>query len=205
MPDLELLHCARRGDFAAFDALVGRYQHRVYGLAWRFLGQRHDAEDVTQQTFLSVLEHLDSFREEAAVSTWVLRIAANHALKVLRKRRGLPIVPLVSTEDREDSFANLPHPEFIAQWQDSPEELVQRAEVRDLIDTVLAQLDEKYRLVFVLRDIEGLSVRETAEELGLTEASVKVRLLRARLFLRERLMRALGDEATRVFSKHDHG
>jgi RNA polymerase sigma-70 factor (ECF subfamily) len=201
--DLALLRCARQGDFTAFEALVGRYQGRLYGLAWRIVGQRQDAEDVVQQTFLSVLEHLDSFREESSFATWLLRIATNLALKVLRKRRGLPTVPLQSADP--ESYARLPHPEFIAQWRDGPEALAQRAEVRHLLEQALAELDDKYRLVFVLRDLEGLSVRDTASALGLTEATVKVRLLRARLQLRERLTRALGDETTRVFPSHEHG
>jgi RNA polymerase sigma-70 factor (ECF subfamily) len=202
-PDLDLLRRARQGDFAAFESLVTRYQQRVHGLAWRIVGQQQDAEDVVQQTFLSVLEHLDSFREESAVATWVLRIATNHALKVLRKRRGLATVPLDVPADPEEDD-RLPHPEYIAGWRDGPEELAQRAEVRRLIDLALAELDDKHRIVFVLRDVEGFSVRQTAEALGLTESAVKVRLLRARLALRERLTRELGDEATRVFPSHDH-
>ncbi len=203
--DLELLRRARQGDFAAFEGLVDRYQGRIYGLARRILGLHQDAEDVVQQTFLSVLEHLDTFREESPVANWILRIATNHALTVLRKRRGLPTVPLEVAGDPDDNYARLPHPEYIAQWREGPEELAQRAEVRHLIEQALADLDDKYRLVFVLRDIEGFSIRETAEALALTEATVKVRLLRARLLLRERLTRALGDEATRMFPTHDHG
>jgi RNA polymerase sigma-70 factor (ECF subfamily) len=202
--DLEFLRRARQGDFAAFEALVSRFQQRIYGLAWHILGQRQDAEDVVQQTFLSVLEYLESFREESSVATWILRIATNHALKILRKRRGLPTVSLETAADPDDDLAGLPHPDYIAQWRDSPEELAQRAEVRHLLHQALAELEEKYRLVFVLRDVEGISVRETAEALGLTESAVKVRLLRARLLLRERLIRVLGDEQTRVVPTHNH-
>lgn len=202
--DLDLLRRARQGDFAAFEVLVGSYQRRVYALARRIVGQDQDAEDVTQQTFLSLVEHLDQFREESSVATWILRIATNHALKILRKRRGLPMVPLETAADPEDNYATLPHPDYIAQWRDDPEDLAQRAEVRQLVEQALADLDDKYRVVFVLRDIEGLSAKETAEALGLSEANVKVRLLRARLQLRERLTSALGDEATRVFPTHVH-
>lgn len=203
LSDLDLLRLAGRGDWPAFERLLGRFQGRVFGLAMRIVGQQQDAEDVTQQTFLSVLEHIDEFREEAAVATWVLQIAANHALKTLRKRRGLPTVSL--RDDPDDSYASVPHPQFIAQWRDTPDQLAERAEVRRLLDQALAELDDKYRVVFVLRDIEGLSTKATAELLELTEANVKVRLLRARLLLRERLTEALGDEATRVFPAHDHG
>jgi RNA polymerase sigma-70 factor (ECF subfamily) len=202
-PDLPLLTKARGGDFAAFEALVARFQDRVYGLAYRMLGEAHDAEDVTQQTFLSLVEHLKDFRGESAVAGWVLRIAANHALKLLRKRRGLPTVPLADPGD--EGYGDLPHPDFIAPWRDDPADLAARREVRGLIDAALAGLDEKYRVVFVLRDVEGFSVRETAKMLGLSEANVKVRLLRARLALREKLTRALGDEAARVFPDHHHG
>jgi RNA polymerase sigma-70 factor (ECF subfamily) len=194
-PDLDLLGRARAGDFAAFEELVGRFQPRVYGLALRILGQPHDAEDVVQQTFLSMIEHLADFRGESAVAAWVLRIAANHALKLLRKRRGRPTVPLA---DADDSFADLPHPQYIAPWRDDPADLASRHETRELIDRALAQLDDKYRAVFVLRDVEGFSVKETADLLGISEANVKVRLLRARLALREELTRTLGDETARV-------
>lgn len=203
-PDLDLLRRARGGDYAAFEELVGRLQGRVYGLAARMLGGPHDAEDVTQQTFLSLVEHLNGFRGESAVAGWVLRIAANHALKLLRKRRGLPTVPLAEA-DPDDGYADVPHPEFIAPWRDDPADLAHRHEVRELVDRALAGLDDKHRAVFVLRDVEGFSVREAADVLGISEANVKVRLLRARLGLREALTRALGDEAARLYPSHDHG
>ena len=203
--EIELLRRARGGDFEAFSALVERFQRRVFAVARRIVGNQHDAEDVTQQTFLSLMDHLGDFREESSVATWILRIASNHALKVLRKRRGLPMVSLdAPTGDSEDTYATLPHPEFIAQWRDEPSRLAQQREVRQLIEMELDELPENYRVVFVLRDIEGLSVKETAEALGLSESNVKVRLLRARLALREQLTRALGDEATRMFPSHDH-
>lgn len=203
-PDLDLFRQARGGDFAAFEALVAGLQSRVYGLAFRILGESHDAEDVAQQTFLSVVEHIQDFRGESAVAAWVLRIAANHALKLLRKRRGLPTVPLAETDGTDEGYATVPHPEFIAPWRDDPADLAARHEVRELIDRALADLDDKYRAVFVLRDVEGFSVRETADVLGISEANVKVRLLRARLALRERLTRALGDETARLFPDHRH-
>jgi RNA polymerase sigma-70 factor, ECF subfamily len=168
------------------------------------LGQAHDAEDVTQQTFLSVVENLDGFRGEASFSTWVLRIASHAALKVIRKRKGLDTISLeAATEPTEDS-AQIPHPEFIADWRESPGQLVERNEVRRLLDDALAQLDEKLRLVFLLRDVEGLSVRETAAALDLSEANVKVRLLRARLQLREALTRVLGDPERQLVRSNLH-
>jgi len=105
----------------------------------------------------------------------------------------------------EDSYGELPHPEYIAPWTRAPDEIAQDAEVRAEIDKALSELDDKYRLVFVLRDIEGLSVRDTAETLELTESTVKVRLLRARLALREKLTKRFGDSLQVMIPDHKHG
>lgn len=196
--DAELVHRAQAGELAAFETLASRYERQVYSLALRMLRQRQDAEDVTQQTFLSALENLEGFRGEASFATWLFRIATHAALKVIRKRRGLEMVSLEALTEPEEGLDTVPHPEFIADWRQSPAQLVGQNEIRRLLEEALDRLDEKHRLVFVLRDIEGLSVRETAEALGLSEANVKVRLLRARLQLREHLTRALGDPARQV-------
>jgi RNA polymerase sigma-70 factor (ECF subfamily) len=199
----QIVRRARQGDFGAFEALVAAHERRIYGLALRIVGRRHDAEEVVQQTFLSVIEHLKDFREEAQFSTWLTRIATNHALALLRKRSRRRTVPLAE-DGSQEGYDDLPHPQFIAQWRETPEQIASRRETRRILDEALGQLDEKYRLVFVLRDVEGLSTAETAEALGITEANVKVRLLRARLMLREQLTRRFGDEAERVFPGHDH-
>jgi RNA polymerase sigma-70 factor (ECF subfamily) len=202
--DTELVRAAKTGDLAAFEELTTRHEQRIYSLAYRILQNPHDAEDVTQQAFLSAVEHLAKFREESSFATWLYRIATFAALKVIRKRKGLDTVSLEeATEPRED-YDSIPHPEYIADWKQSPEQLVERNETRRLLDEALAQLDEKHRVVFLLRDVEGLSVRETAEALRLTEANVKMRLLRARLQLREQLTRVLGDPATRIERGHHH-
>ena len=203
--DDELVARAKSGELAAFECLSRRYEQRVYSLALRMLRHEQDAEDVTQQTFLSVLEHLDGFRGEARFATWLLRIATHAALKTIRKRNGLDTISLDAATESTDGEEPIPHPEYVADWCQSPEELVARNETRGLIDEALAQLDEKYRIVFLLRDAEGLSVKDTAAALGLSEANVKVRLLRARLQLRERLTHILGDPATRIdLSTHHH-
>jgi RNA polymerase sigma-70 factor (ECF subfamily) len=143
---------------------------------------------------------LEKFREESAVSTWVLRIATNHALQILRKRRGLKMVALEQPVDEGGGYATMPMPEFVAQWKENPEDLAQRAEVKRVLHAALDELDVKYGIVFVLRDVEGYSTQETAELLGLSVSNVKVRLLRARLQLRERLTRQFGDEAHRILA-----
>jgi len=200
--DFHLVQIAKEGDLEAFEALTTRYERKIYSLALRLLRQQQDAEDVTQQTLLSALENLKGFRGDASVSTWLLRIATHAALKVIRKRKGLELVSLDAAAEARDENGPVPHPEYIADWRQSPEELVQKNEINHLLDEALAQLDEKHRLVFLLRDMEGFSVKETAAALGLTEANTKVRLLRARLQLRELLTRSLGDPARRVKGGH---
>ncbi|MFZ5831911.1 MAG: sigma-70 family RNA polymerase sigma factor [Planctomycetota bacterium] len=201
--DLPLVRRARDGDYAAFEELVTRHGQTIFALAMKICRHREDAEEVVQQTFLSAIEHLQGFREESRFSTWLARIGTNHALALLRRRAVRQTVPLADDATRDD-YGDLPHPQYVAEWRETPEELAARRETRQLLDEALDELDEKYRLVFLLRDVEGFSTRETAETLGITESNVKVRLLRARLMLRERLTRYFGDEATVVELGHDH-
>ena len=200
--DRPLLAQARAGDFAAMESLLMKYERQIYGVARRIVQQHQDAEEVTQQTFLSVIEHLGDFREESQFRTWLLRIATNHAVALLRKR-AVRAGPSLHDGNSDDGYEGIPHPEYIAVWRETPEEIAMRRETRQQVDDALATLNEKYRVVFVLRDIEELSTRETAEVLGLSQEAVKVRLLRGRLMLRERLTRLFGDERTRV-APHDH-
>ena len=118
---------------------------------------------------------------------------------VARLRAG----PSLDDPNSDDSYEAVPHPQYIAVWRETPEQIAMQRETRQHVDNALATLNEKYRVVFVLRDIEEFSTRETAEILGITPEAVKVRLLRARLMLRERLTRLFGDEAQRV-APHDH-
>ena len=203
--DSALVRASRNGDMDAFETLVSRHERRIYSLARRMTGSVEDAQDVTQQTFISALRNLSRFRETAAFSTWLTTIAANAALRTVRKRRGLPTQSL-DEATTPDEAGRIPHPEFIADWRETPDQLLQRAETRHLLDASIAGLTPVYRAVFLLRDVEEFSVRETAKALGITEANVKVRLLRARLHLRESLTRALGDKAYRYEpAGHTHG
>jgi RNA polymerase sigma-70 factor (ECF subfamily) len=183
-PDRELVERAKGGDYDAFRGLVERHQGRIFAVARRITGGTQDAEDVVQETFLSVVEHLGEFRGESPFAAWLLRIATNHALKALRKRRGLPTVPMDEA---------LPRPETVENWRDEPGRLADDPAVRKLLEEAIDELDDLPRPVVVLRDVEGLSTEATAEALGISVANVKVRLLRARLKLRERLTKALGD------------
>ena len=187
--DAALVERAKAGDFAAFEVLVNQYERRIFALAMRITGNRSDAEEVVQETFLSLVEHISTFAGRSAFATWLLRIATNHALLVLRKRKRKPASSLDVAQD-DDA---LTHPRFVAQWKSNPADLAADSETRQLIDDALQSLDDKYRLVFVLRDIEGLSTEEAADVLEISVANAKVRLLRARLMLREKLTLAFGD------------
>lgn len=202
-PDLEFLRRARDGDFEAFEKLVERHEGRLYGIAMRILRQREDAENVVQTTFLKVLENLKGFREESTFGTWVARIATHTALNVLRKRRGLPTVSLDQPGPGEES-GEIPHPQLIAEWPGDPARIVEERELRRILSEAIESLPEKYRLVFILRDVEEFSVEETSKLLSITPANVKVRLLRARLALREKLAAVFGDRAKPVARGHEH-
>ena len=202
--DGELVQRSQGGELAAFEELAFRDEEKVYSLAMRMLRHEQDAEDVTQQSFLNAMENLQNFRGDSSFSTWICRIAIHGALKLIRKRKNRSMVSLDETAGEEGDHGAIPHPEYIADWRESPEVLVHRNEIQRLLEDALSSLDEKHRMVFLLRDVEGFSVKETAESLGLTETNVKVRLLRARLQLREVLTRTLGDPDTRVVRHHEH-
>lgn len=201
--DHTLVTQAKAGDFGAFEQLVDRHERRLYGLTMSILHRREDAEDAVQTAFLQAMEHLGGFREEASFATWITRIATNAALKILRRRKGPERISLdeVTNEDEEGV---IPHPEFIADWRDEPTRLFEQKELARILTEAMDNLPEKHRLVFALRDVAGLSIRETAKELGISEANVKVRLLRARLALRDILTRVFGDENRQVRAPHQH-
>lgn len=194
--DVTLVDLAKDGDFAAFDLLTTRHEQRLYSVALHLVRERNDAEDVVQTAFINALEHLDSFRGEAQFSTWITRICVNAALKALRRRKGQGFSLDEATSEREDGI--IPHPEYLAEWKEDPARLAEKSELKDLLENATDQLPEKLKSVFVLRDIESMSVAETAKLLDISDANVKVRLLRARLAMREALNRVFGDDTRRV-------
>jgi RNA polymerase sigma-70 factor (ECF subfamily) len=181
--DLALVHASKSGDVAAFEELVKRYDRKLLRIAQHLTHNREDAEDVVQEAFLKAFQHLDQFRENSKFSTWLIRITLNQSLMKLRKRRPTREVPIDNDFQREED--NLPID--VADWAPNPEELYRAAELREILRTTLQELGAGLRVVFVLRDIEGLSIEQTAEALGLSLAAVKARSFRARLQLRERL------------------
>jgi RNA polymerase sigma-70 factor, ECF subfamily len=181
--DLALIHASKGGDVASFEELVNRYEARLFSISQHITHNREDAEDAVQETFLKVFRKLTQFREDSQFSTWLIRITVNESLTKLRKRRSISEVSMDGDLQGEE---HIPPLEF-ADWAPHPEKLYSGCELRKILRSALQELRPGLRLVFVLRDVEGLSTDEAAEVLQLTQAAVKARLWRARLWLRERL------------------
>ncbi|HXR78349.1 MAG TPA: sigma-70 family RNA polymerase sigma factor [Bryobacteraceae bacterium] len=192
--EADLVAKAKAGDADAFTDLVNQYERRVFRMAKQITQNDEDAEDVLQETFLKAYSHLDDFQGNSKFYTWLVRIAVNEALMKLRKRRSDKTVPLDEPIDTgEDVVAR-----EVAVWEDNPEQRYSREEMANILDEAVQSLKPAYRTVFVLRDIEEMSIEETAEALDLSISAVKSRLLRARLQLREKLTRQFkrkGDDA----------
>ena len=179
----EVLEALREGDRAEFAQLVEQYSPMIYRLGLKMLNNPQDAEDILQETFIKAYKHIDKFDGRSSVSTWLYRIATNEALMSLRKKR-----PDTVSFDVPSIYESEPQePLQIVDWCCMPEEEYLTAEGRMRLDQAAERLPESLRIVFVLRDIESLSTRETAEVLDISEMAVKTRLSRARLRLREDL------------------
>ena len=176
MTEAELVRSARKGDQDAFAQLVEANQGRIYTLAYRMTGDAETAADLTQETFLSAWQALPRFREKSAFSTWLYRMAVNACIDFLRreKRRGVLSLP--------DDALQLPDRGL------SPQETLEQKERCRAVHQALASLSPHHRKVLVLRDLEGLSYREIAQCLHLEEGTVKSRIARARLALKEALI-----------------
>jgi RNA polymerase sigma-70 factor (ECF subfamily) len=179
----ELIARVQRGQNELFYELVRPYERRVYAAALAILRNETDAEDVAQEAVLKAFANIRQFRAEARFSTWLIQITVNEALMRRRRERR---VGMEGIDDRHEEEAGYAPREF-ADWREIPSEALERKEVRQKLAEALATLDRKYREVFVLRDMEQLNIQETAEALGISVASVKTRLLRARLMLRDLL------------------
>ena len=184
-PDVALVALAREGDVSAFEKLVRQYDRQVFRIAQHITQNREDAEDVVQDAFLKAYQKLDQFQGNSKFYTWLVRIAVNESLMRLRKRRTGKMVSI--DEDVETEEGSMPRD--LADWSPNPEALYGQSELADILRKTIQGLPQGFRVVFVLRDVEGLSTEETAETLGLSIPAVKSRLLRARLQLRERLSR----------------
>ena len=191
--DLTLsIKALKAGDRAEFAKLVEAYSNHVYRLALKILNDPQDAEDVLQETFIKALRALPEFEERSKLSTWLYRIAVNEALMAVRRRKPDHLSLEMEKEGEEGEMA----PVEIVDWCCLPEGDLLSAEARRFLDKAVQSLSPALRAVFVLRDVEGLSVKETAEALNISEAAVKTRLLRARLKLREELSIYFGERVS---------
>ena len=177
----ELIQRVKNGDHNLFYELIQPYQRRIYATALAILRNEADAEDVAQDAILKAFRHLAQFRGEAKFSTWILQITLNEA-RMRRRRTTMRAMESIDDE-RNDEGEYVPR-EF-ADWREIPSESLERQEVRNALIEAMSTLGEKYRSVFVLRDIQHLSIEETAKVLDISPGSVKTRLLRARLMLRD--------------------
>jgi len=182
--EAELIRRVCQGDKEAFYGLVRPYERAVYVAAVSILNNPADAEEVAQEAVLKAFTHLAEFRAEAKFSTWLIQITINEARSRLRKdRRHLYESIDEPRTDEEGDYS----PKDFADWREIPSETLKRDVLRNALKQALASLPLKYREVLILRDIQNLSIEETAEILGISEGNVKTRLLRARLQMRDAL------------------
>jgi RNA polymerase sigma-70 factor (ECF subfamily) len=182
--EAELIARIKGGDVEAFYELVRPYERAVFLAALSLVQNDADAEEVAQEAVLKAFKNLSRFRQEAKFSTWLIQISINEAKMKLRKdRRHL----YESIEEGQANDEGDYIPKDFADWREIPSEALERKELRKALAKALDALPEKYRTVLVLRDVQHLSITETAQALGLSEANVKTRLCRARLQMRDAL------------------
>lgn len=178
----------KAGDRAEFARLVEAHSGQIYRLAMKMLRNAQDAEDILQETFIKAYDHIQGFEGRSSLSTWLYRIATNEALMFIRKQKD----NTTSIDEPYQSDDGDEIPKQIIDWCCLPEKDLMSSESREYLDQAVESLPETMRIVFLLRDVEGLSTRETAEVLDLSESAVKTRLSRARLKLREELSTYFG-------------
>lgn len=193
MSDLErsLLRRLRDRDERAFRELVEAHRDRVYNITFRMLGNRAEAEDVAQEVFIAVFKNIDEFRAQSKFSTWLYRIAVNHCknrIKYLARRHDRDRDELDETTQGTGVNGSISGP-----VPSAPDRALEGAQMEKLLQDAIATLEDDQRIVVVLRDVEDLSIEEICEITGLPDGTVKSRLHRARLVLRKRLQRHVGD------------
>jgi len=172
------------GDTRVFHDLIRPYERSVFVMALSLLQNEADAEDTAQEAFLKAFRNLASFRGEAKFGTWLVSIALNEARSRIRSRKAAKLESLDETPDGQGHVS----PALLRDWREIPSQALERQEVRLILQEAIADLPIIYREVFLLREVEELSVNESAEALGITIASVKVRLHRARIMLQKKLV-----------------
>jgi len=172
------------GNTHEFHDLIRPHERSVYVMALSLLHNEADAEEAAQEAFLKAFRNLARFRGESKFSTWLVSITLNEARSRLRSRKTMKMESLDTPPEGQETIA----PALLRDWREIPSEALERKEIRQLLQQAVVDLPLIYREVFLLRDVEELSVRESAEALGITVASVKVRLHRARIMLQKKLV-----------------
>jgi RNA polymerase sigma-70 factor (ECF subfamily) len=183
--DFDLIQSINSGQDERFQDLVERYEQKLYNFSLRMCRDHRDAEDMVQDTFLNVFRYLKDFRYETKFKNWLYKVAASTCIKKRRKSKFAPEKELSLDEFRPNDEAETP--EQVPEWTLMPLDKLLNAELAGVINRAILSIPKKYRMVIVLRDIEEFSTAETAQILDLSPANVKVRLHRARLFLRDKL------------------
>jgi RNA polymerase sigma factor (sigma-70 family) len=193
--DTDLVHDIAANDHAAFERLMRRYNSRLFRIARAILKDDAEAEDAVQDAYLEAFRHIGEFRGQSQVATWLTRIAINQALMRLRRhKRERVVVPFPG-----DTGGTAPQTEVIDQKAESPAAATLRAEIRNVVETRIDELPPAFRAVFIMRDVEEMTVQETAECLGIPPATVRTRLFRARALLRDALARDVDTATLEVF------
>lgn len=182
LDDSQLLTALRQRDPTAFTQLFEMYSDKVYRLAVGLLEDEDEAEGVVQDTFMRLLERLHQFEGRSKLGTWLYRVAYNLSIDRLRQQQ-----TVLSLADETDEDDGLPMPAILTDWQEAPEAWLESNELSTELNQAVASLPAKLKVVFILREIEGISTEECAQVLAISESAAKVRLHRARLLLRERL------------------
>jgi RNA polymerase sigma-70 factor (ECF subfamily) len=183
MEEKQLIEKAQAGDKKALSELVKKYEQTIYNFAFKICRDKNYAEQIMQETFYSMVKSLHQFDHHSKLSTWLYRIVANHCLMMARKMRNRPFV---SFDDEENLFEE----KYAADWNSIPYKDAENKELKNILDKAIQNLSPDYRLVFLLRDVEGLSTEETAQVTELSIPAVKSRLHRARAFLRKEINEA---------------
>jgi len=180
----EMIAAVIAGEIQLYHELIRPYERSVYVMALSYMKNEADAEDVVQEAFIRAFRKLSSFRGESKFSTWLISITINEARTRLRRQALVRMEPLDQLPDEHKTVSLA----FLRDWREIPSETLEREEVRNLLQRTVEQLPEIYREVFVLRDVEELTINETAEALNISIPSVKVRLHRARMMLQKQLV-----------------
>jgi RNA polymerase sigma-70 factor (ECF subfamily) len=188
--DLDLVHATKNGDVTAFEQLVKRYDRTLLRIAQSITHNTEDSQDVVQEAFFKAYQHLAAFREDSKFSTWLFRITVNQSLMKLRKQRTRREESLDEDFQADGDVI----PKEVCDWAPSPEQLYWASELRNILVNCLEQLSPILQTVFVLRDIEGLTIEQIVEVLNVSQTAVKARLLRARLQLRESLSKYFSNQ-----------